>query len=389
MTAAGVNYLYDGDGRRVTKLNGSGQPTKVYWYGSGGSILAETGGDGSTSAEYIFFGGQRIAMLPAGGSAQYYVEDMLGSSRIVATNTGVVCYDADFYPFGGERSVTDNCPQANKYKFEGKERDNETQNDDFGARYYSWRFGRWLSADWSAVPEPVPYANLTNPQTLNLYAMVHDDPESFADLDGHQDIDVWDVLNFAAGALNAWTSDNSFGVGRGDPQTTAGQAGAAVGDTVATIQGAEEMTAGGALFTGGTALDATGGGAVIGVPAQVVGVAVTAHGATVTAVGGGHLLASAVKAVSKSDTGPKAKDAPGVTAGGQATDEHGNKLGPSGDKQINKTKNNTREAAKNRARNEGSGTTEHRNPRRGNPHFHPTDNKGRQKPSSTHHEYPD
>jgi RHS repeat-associated protein len=301
----------------------------------------------------------------------------------------VVCYDADFYPFGGERSVTDNCPQANKYKFEGKERDNETQNDDFGARYYSWRFGRWLSADWSAVPEPVPYANLTNPQTLNLYAMVHDDPESFADLDGHQDIDVWDVLNFAAGALNAWTSDNSFGVGRGDPQTTAGQAGAAVGDTVATIQGAEEMTAGGALFTGGTALDATGGGAVIGVPAQVVGVAVTAHGATVTAVGGGHLLASAVKAVSKSDTGPKAKDAPGVTAGGQATDEHGNKLGPSGDKQINKTKNNTREAAKNRARNEGSGTTEHRNPRRGNPHFHPTDNKGRQKPSSTHHEYPD
>jgi hypothetical protein len=28
--------------------------------------------------------------------------------------------------------------------------------------------------------------NLTNPQTLNLYAMVSDDPESFADLDGHE-----------------------------------------------------------------------------------------------------------------------------------------------------------------------------------------------------------
>jgi hypothetical protein len=47
------------------------------------------------------------------------------------------------------------------------------------------RFGRWLSADWSAVPVAVPYANLTNPQTLNLYAMVFDDPESSADLDGH------------------------------------------------------------------------------------------------------------------------------------------------------------------------------------------------------------
>jgi len=31
----------------------------------------------------------------------------------------------------------------------------------------------------------VPYANLSNPQTLNLYAMVADNPETFADLDGH------------------------------------------------------------------------------------------------------------------------------------------------------------------------------------------------------------
>ncbi|HKV05579.1 MAG TPA: RHS repeat-associated core domain-containing protein, partial [Candidatus Acidoferrales bacterium] len=57
--------------------------------------------------------------------------------------------------------------------------------DDFGARYYSSRLGRWLSADWSSVPAPVPYANLANPQTLNLYAMVSDNPETFADLDGH------------------------------------------------------------------------------------------------------------------------------------------------------------------------------------------------------------
>jgi len=31
----------------------------------------------------------------------------------------------------------------------------------------------------------VPYANLTNPQTLDLYMMASDDPETFADLDGH------------------------------------------------------------------------------------------------------------------------------------------------------------------------------------------------------------
>jgi hypothetical protein len=55
---------------------------------------------------------------------------------------------------------------------------------DSPAREYGIQ-GRWLSADWSAVPAPVPYANLANPQTLNLYAMVGDNPETFADLDGH------------------------------------------------------------------------------------------------------------------------------------------------------------------------------------------------------------
>jgi len=180
-SAGGITYAYDGDGRRVAKVG-----SKLYWYGSADESLAETDASGNTTAEYIFFGGKRIAMLPATGTPLYYVEDLLGTSRVITTNTGVVCYDADFYPYGGERSYTNTCPQ-NNYKFEGKERDTETGNDDFGARYYSNRFGRWLSADWSAVPVPVPYANLTNSQTLNLYAMVHDDPESFADLDGHWD----------------------------------------------------------------------------------------------------------------------------------------------------------------------------------------------------------
>jgi RHS repeat-associated protein len=102
---------------------------------------------------------------------------------ILPSTAGSPCYDADFYPFGGERDYTNTCSQ--NYKFEGKERDSETNNDDFGARYYASWVGRWESPDWSAIPAPVPYANLTNPQTLNLYEMVSDNPETFADLDGH------------------------------------------------------------------------------------------------------------------------------------------------------------------------------------------------------------
>jgi RHS repeat-associated protein len=118
------------------------------------------------------------------GYTLLFAEDSLGTTRVVTDTSGVVCYDADFYPYGGERPYTNSCSTV--YKFEGKERDTENGNDDFGARYYSNRFGRWLSADWSAVPAPIPYANLANPQTLNLYSMVTDDPESFVDLNGHE-----------------------------------------------------------------------------------------------------------------------------------------------------------------------------------------------------------
>jgi RHS repeat-associated protein len=175
-----VNYTYDGDGNRIQKSNG-----KIYWYGAGTEILEESDTSGNFTNEYVFFGGKRMAMrVVSSGTIYYYQDDMLGSARtMVQAGQTAVCYDADFYPFGGERDITSTC--GSNYKFEGKERDTETGNDDFGARYYTSRLGRWLSADWSAVPAPVPYANLTNPQTLNLYAMVSDNPETFADLDGH------------------------------------------------------------------------------------------------------------------------------------------------------------------------------------------------------------
>jgi hypothetical protein len=45
--------------------------------------------------------------------------------------------------------------------------------------------GRFMSPDWSSSPEPVPYAKLTNPQSLNLYSYVENNPLSATDADGH------------------------------------------------------------------------------------------------------------------------------------------------------------------------------------------------------------
>jgi RHS repeat-associated protein len=79
----------------------------------------------------------------------------------------------------------------------GKERDTESGNDYFEARYYGSSMGRWMSPDWSAKAEPVPYAKMDNPQSLNLYGYVDNNPLSRTDADGH---DFWDkVVNLVHG----------------------------------------------------------------------------------------------------------------------------------------------------------------------------------------------
>jgi RHS repeat-associated protein len=75
--------------------------------------------------------------------------------------------------------------------FTGKERDAESGNDYFEARYYSSAMGRFLSPDWSAQGEPVPYASLDDPQTLNLYTYVRNNPLTSVDPDGHAFCPGW------------------------------------------------------------------------------------------------------------------------------------------------------------------------------------------------------
>jgi RHS repeat-associated protein len=52
-------------------------------------------------------------------------------------------------------------------RYTGKERDAESGNNYFGARYYASSMGRWMSPDFDEDdddPEPVPYADLEDPQ---------------------------------------------------------------------------------------------------------------------------------------------------------------------------------------------------------------------------------
>lgn len=86
-------------------------------------------------------------------------------------------------------------------RFTGKERDSETGLDYFGARYYGSTMGRFMSPEWAAGPNPVPYASFGDPQTLNLYGYVRNNPLAKADLDGHG---WWQKLKNSLGDAECW-----------------------------------------------------------------------------------------------------------------------------------------------------------------------------------------
>src|SRR5205807_48332 len=204
-----TTYSYDADGNRVKKA--SGTSSTLYWYMSPG-IVAESDLAGVLKSEYVFFNGERVARKDFPGNAvSYYFSDHLKSASAITDATGNVKSLSDYYPWGGELQFSNY--DSNHYKFTGKERDSETGLDYFGARHYSNSLGRFITPDWSAVPVPVLYADLTDPQSLNQYSYVRNLPTTKADPDGHC-CDLVDVIDFTVGVINAWGTDNAAGVGR-------------------------------------------------------------------------------------------------------------------------------------------------------------------------------
>ena len=192
-----ATYAYN-DGQRTGKTTSAGWTDYIYL---NGQPVAEQYSDGSET-DYLYANGQKIAKatntayFPA--STDFYVADQVGSTQVELSGTGTILWQGAFTPFGQEilNGGTSNAflPQndgaSTHYKFTGKERDQESGLDYFGARYYASVIGRFSSPDWSKSPEAVPYAKLDNPQTLNLYSYAGNNPLSALDEDGH----IWEWL---------------------------------------------------------------------------------------------------------------------------------------------------------------------------------------------------
>jgi RHS repeat-associated protein len=151
-------------------------------------------------------------------AVHYYFSDHLGTHAVVENAAGTACeQDIDYYPYGGEQNDYCATPVAQNYKFNGKERDTESGLDMFGARYYGSSLGRFMTPDWAAKPVNVPYAHFGNPQSLNLYSYVQNNPTTVGDPDGHC---CWDeIVNWFSSSHSA---SGSAGVDAGHSVDKAG-----------------------------------------------------------------------------------------------------------------------------------------------------------------------
>lgn len=183
-----TGYLYNAEGQRVAKgslssfscdFSSNGfTMTNEYIPGPDGNMLTEVAWSGSTPTPlrtYAYAGGQLAATLDSNGT-HYQLSDWLGSRRVQqkdgSTPAEVTCGNQ---PFGDGQTCSDAVPQH----FTGKERDQESGLDYFGARYYGSSTGRFTSPDDGSDQNPF------NPQSWNLYSYGRNNPLIGTDDDGH------------------------------------------------------------------------------------------------------------------------------------------------------------------------------------------------------------
>jgi len=205
-----TKYIYDTSGNRVGRgtstdfttcdIDSTFQLTAEWVVDQSGEQVTELDGSGNWVHTNAFAGGQLVATLDTANhatysspAAHYQFSDWLGSRRVQVDPSGNLEQSCKNSPFGDlQDCLTTTLTTANdatEHHFTGKERDTESGNDFFGARYYNSNTGRWMSPDWSDTPSPIPYADLPNPQSLNLYSYVKNNPLSRTDADGHCDVD--------------------------------------------------------------------------------------------------------------------------------------------------------------------------------------------------------
>jgi RHS repeat-associated protein len=188
-------YVYDAAGQRVRKVcEKAAGLTEERIYLGGFEIFRRHGGAiGANSATleretlHIMDDEQRIALvetltLDAAGDdpapsqlIRYQFGNHLGSVTLELDDQAKIISYEEYTPYGSTsyQAVRGQTEAPKRYRFSGKERDEESGLNYHGARYYALWIGRWVSCDPTDIKDGI-----------NPYAYVHDRPTRDVDPTG-------------------------------------------------------------------------------------------------------------------------------------------------------------------------------------------------------------
>jgi RHS repeat-associated protein len=183
-----AQYLYDASGARVMKVvRDQGGAVSVSTYIGGYAEHHRTIGPGGVAIEntriHVAVGDQRVACSRTGTphpddqgpDDQFLLSDNLGSVAVVLDDRGQLVNREEYTPFG---ETSFGSFGHKRFRFNGKERDEESGLYFHGARSYAPWLARWASAD--------PHGPVDG---LNLYRFARSNPLRYTDPDGTQSRD--------------------------------------------------------------------------------------------------------------------------------------------------------------------------------------------------------
>jgi RHS repeat-associated protein len=208
---AGVRtyHVYDASGRRARKVteNQNGLKTRELIYLGGYEIYREYLSS-SIAVEWqtlhMMDDKQRVALIETRTQGsdllppqliRYQFGNHLGSASLELDDRGAIISYEEYFPYGSTsyQAVRNQIQTPKRYRYTGKERDEETGLSYHGRRFYAPWLGQWTSCDPSGLADGI-----------TLYGYVRNNPVLRVDPDGSSGIE------FSLGSSDKVTSDKKL-----------------------------------------------------------------------------------------------------------------------------------------------------------------------------------
>jgi len=171
-----AEYSYDYNGNRIIKKqysNGVLQKT-IYSPDDGYQTVKQASNGATQNTTFYQVNDEVVAQKNPDGTIAYNSTDHLGSSAVVTSQTGTVVEKTGYEPYGEVKSGG----TLEKFQYTGQEKDQETGLNYYGARYYDPHLQHFTQPD-DIIPNPY------DPQSLNRYSYVENNPIKYTDPTGH------------------------------------------------------------------------------------------------------------------------------------------------------------------------------------------------------------